>query len=138
LDSASRDCHVASLAFESAGDDSSKYLPDVNEIDSLNGETAMLNRLVVTGFGLLFAGSLSAKELAEEDLGAAPRQTESAVSIEAADAPVRPAWQEPGFVMDEVIATAESAPLDLPAVTPVSPDLKELLELHRAVRDLIL
>ena len=98
----------------------------------------MLKRLALTGLGLFFAGSLSAKEMAVADWGPTARQAQSTVTVEASDAPDRPAWQEPGFVMDEVIATTESAPLDLPEATPVSPDLKQLLELHQGARRLIL
>lgn len=98
----------------------------------------MLERLFVSSLGLLFAGSLSAKELAVADMGAALKAPVAAVDVAAPDTPETPAWQEPGFVMDEVIATAESAPLEVPAETPVGPDLDELLELHRAVRDLML
>lgn len=94
----------------------------------------MFERLVVTSLGLLFAGSLSAKEMTDPDLGAILKESLSAVAVEAPDAPEGPAWQEPGFVMDEVIATAEYAPLELSAESPVSPDLRDLLELHRAVR----
>lgn len=96
----------------------------------------MLKTLALTGIGLILTGSLSAKEIASEKLDASVEQLSADVAHEAPGALSIPAWREPGFVMDEVIATAEPAPIDVPETTPISPDLEDLLDLHEAVRSL--
>jgi len=104
----------------------------------------MLNRLTIIGIGLTITASLSAEGSASEGSMSAAQQASPAIAIERSDGEGlqvsgtvnAPAWQEPGFVMGEVVATSAPMPLELPEPTPMSPDLEALLELHKAARNL--
>ena len=110
----------------------------------------MLKMISGMGFGLVLATSLSATEITgishtpDEALVGSAEQLESPVVRKHSDSGHSdmtdrlsiPAWQEHGFVMDVVVATAEPAPLELPKAEPVSPDLEDLLKLHQATRSL--
>ena len=110
----------------------------------------MFRMLTVMSIGLVLTVSLSAAEMsgvnetADEALLGSADPTASPVVGEhsnprdaGASVPLRvPAWQERGFVMDVVVATAEPAAFELPEAKPISPDLEELLKLHQATRSL--
>lgn len=110
----------------------------------------MLKMLSGTSFGLVLAASLSAAEIKgisqtadEASVGSADqlaspvvREHSDSGHSDVTDRLSIPAWQERGFVMDVVVATAEPAALELPKAEPISPDLEDMLKLHQAARSL--